>query len=115
MLNRCRKSSVHCQSWVAFVTDLSQFNLLLEEYLKHDAAKFWDIHVSDKVVNPSTRRESGATTRCEARAERDAGVVDARVFGLSVRFRDRSYKAGCRPVGRSGRCRLYSGPAGVRS
>jgi len=38
------------------ITDLSQFKPLFEEYQKGDTAELWNIHVSDKVVNPSTRR-----------------------------------------------------------
>ena len=38
------------------ITDVSQFKPLFEEYQKHDTAELWNIHVSDKVVNPSTRR-----------------------------------------------------------
>jgi thiamine pyrophosphate-dependent acetolactate synthase large subunit-like protein len=41
------------------VTDVSQFKSLFAEYQKHDTAEVWNIHVSDKVVNPSTRRGVG--------------------------------------------------------
>jgi len=40
----------------ANVTDVSQFKPLFEAYQTQDKAEVWNIHVSDKVVSPSTRR-----------------------------------------------------------
>ena len=40
----------------ANVTDVSQFKPLFEAYQAQDKAEVWNIHVSDKVVSPSTRR-----------------------------------------------------------
>jgi thiamine pyrophosphate-dependent acetolactate synthase large subunit-like protein len=38
------------------VTDVGQFKTLFEAYEKQDTAELWNIHVSDQVVNPGTRR-----------------------------------------------------------
>jgi len=43
----------------ATVTDLSQFRPLFEAYAAQDRSEIWDIHISDQVVNPRTRRMSG--------------------------------------------------------
>ena len=40
----------------ATVTDLGQFKSLLDAYQAQDTAELWNIHVSDRVVSPSTRR-----------------------------------------------------------
>jgi thiamine pyrophosphate-dependent acetolactate synthase large subunit-like protein len=41
----------------ATVTDVSQFRPLFEAYAKQDKAEVWNIHISDRVQNPSTRRQ----------------------------------------------------------
>ena len=41
------------------VTDVNQFKALYDAYEKQDKAEVWNIHISDKVVNPSTRRTVG--------------------------------------------------------
>jgi len=38
------------------VTDVGQFKALFDAYQAQDKAEVWNIHVSDKVVAPSTRR-----------------------------------------------------------
>jgi acetolactate synthase I/II/III large subunit len=38
------------------VTDVSQFKSLFEAYEKQDKAEVWNIHISDRVVSPNTRR-----------------------------------------------------------
>jgi acetolactate synthase-1/2/3 large subunit len=38
------------------VTDLRQLKPLFDAYQAQDTAEIWNIHVSDKVVNPSTQR-----------------------------------------------------------
>jgi thiamine pyrophosphate-dependent acetolactate synthase large subunit-like protein len=43
----------------ATVTDLNQFKPLFQAYQAQDTAELWNIHVSDRVVNPSTRRAVG--------------------------------------------------------
>ena len=40
----------------ATVTDLGQFKSLFDAYQAQDTAELWNIHVSDRVVSPSTRR-----------------------------------------------------------
>jgi thiamine pyrophosphate-dependent acetolactate synthase large subunit-like protein len=40
----------------ASITDLKQIGPLFEAYAAQDRAEVWNIHVSDKVVSPSTRR-----------------------------------------------------------
>ena len=42
------------------VTDVAQFRPLFDAYQAQDKAEVWNIHISDKVVSPSTRR---GTTR----------------------------------------------------
>jgi hypothetical protein len=37
------------------VTDVGQFQALFEAYQAQDVAELWNIHVSDRVVSPSTR------------------------------------------------------------
>jgi thiamine pyrophosphate-dependent acetolactate synthase large subunit-like protein len=41
------------------VTELGQFAPLLDAYVAQDVAEIWNIHVSDRVVSPSTRRTVG--------------------------------------------------------
>jgi acetolactate synthase I/II/III large subunit len=41
------------------VTDVSQFDALFQAYQAQDTAELWNIHVSDRVVSPSTRRGVG--------------------------------------------------------
>ena len=41
------------------VTDVSQFNPLFDAYQAQGTAELWNIHVSDRVVSPSTRRTVG--------------------------------------------------------
>ena len=41
------------------VTDVSQFKPLFDAYQAQDKAEIWNIHVSDQVVSPSTRRTVG--------------------------------------------------------
>jgi acetolactate synthase I/II/III large subunit len=43
----------------ATVTDVSQFQALFDAYQAQDTAELWNIHVSDRVVSPSTRRGVG--------------------------------------------------------
>ena len=43
----------------ATVTDLSQFKSLFDAYHAQDTAEIWNIHVSDQVVSPHTRRALG--------------------------------------------------------
>jgi thiamine pyrophosphate-dependent acetolactate synthase large subunit-like protein len=43
----------------ATVTDVSQFQALFDAYQRQDTAELWNIHVSDQVVSPSTRRGVG--------------------------------------------------------
>src|SRR5690606_26373776 len=38
------------------VTDLDAFDKLFAKYAKQNTAEIWDIHISDQVVNPGTRR-----------------------------------------------------------
>jgi hypothetical protein len=40
----------------ADVTDLNQFGPLFNTYAAQDRAEVWNIHVSDQVVSPNTRR-----------------------------------------------------------
>jgi thiamine pyrophosphate-dependent acetolactate synthase large subunit-like protein len=40
----------------ANVTDVKQFKALFDAYAAQDTAEIWNIHVSDQVINPSTRR-----------------------------------------------------------
>jgi acetolactate synthase-1/2/3 large subunit len=40
----------------ATITHLSQFRPLFEAYQAQDKAEIWNIHISDQVVNPGTRR-----------------------------------------------------------
>jgi thiamine pyrophosphate-dependent acetolactate synthase large subunit-like protein len=42
----------------ANVTDVGQFKALFDAYQAQDKAEVWDIHVSDKVVSPNTRRNN---------------------------------------------------------
>jgi len=41
------------------VTDVSQFKSLFDSYQAQGTAELWNIHVSDRVVSPSTRRTVG--------------------------------------------------------
>jgi thiamine pyrophosphate-dependent acetolactate synthase large subunit-like protein len=41
------------------VTDLRQLKPLFDVYAAQDTAEIWNIHVSDQVVSPSTRRTVG--------------------------------------------------------
>jgi len=41
------------------VTDVSQLQPLFDAYQAQDTAELWNIHVSDQVVSPSTRRTVG--------------------------------------------------------
>ena len=41
------------------VTDVSQFRPLFEAYQARCTAEVWNIHISDQVMNPSTRRQLG--------------------------------------------------------
>ena len=41
------------------VTDVSQFRPLFDAYQAQGTAEVWNVHISDKVVNPSTRRQVG--------------------------------------------------------
>ena len=41
------------------VTDVNQFKPLFEAYQAQGTAELWNIHVSDRVVSPSTRRGVG--------------------------------------------------------
>jgi hypothetical protein len=41
------------------VTDVSQFKPLFDAYQSQDKAEIWNIHISDQVVSPSTRRTVG--------------------------------------------------------
>jgi acetolactate synthase I/II/III large subunit len=43
----------------ASVTDTNQFRPLFDAYQAQDTAELWNIHVSDRVVSPSTRRGVG--------------------------------------------------------
>jgi len=43
----------------ATITDVGQFPGLFEAYAAQDTAELWNIHVSDKVVSPNTRRGVG--------------------------------------------------------
>jgi thiamine pyrophosphate-dependent acetolactate synthase large subunit-like protein len=43
----------------ATVTDASQFRPLFEAYAAQDRAEVWNVHISDRVTNPSTRRQIG--------------------------------------------------------
>jgi acetolactate synthase I/II/III large subunit len=43
----------------ANVTDVAQFEPLFDAYAAQDTAEVWNIHVSDHVVSPSTRRGVG--------------------------------------------------------
>jgi thiamine pyrophosphate-dependent acetolactate synthase large subunit-like protein len=43
----------------ANVTDVAQFKPLFDAYAAQDTAEVWNIHVSDQVVSPSTRRGVG--------------------------------------------------------
>ena len=38
------------------VTDVAQFRPMFDAYRAQDKAEVWNIHISDKVVSPSTRR-----------------------------------------------------------
>jgi acetolactate synthase-1/2/3 large subunit len=38
------------------ITDVSQFKPAFDAYQKQDVAEVWNVHISDRVVNPSTRR-----------------------------------------------------------
>jgi thiamine pyrophosphate-dependent acetolactate synthase large subunit-like protein len=42
----------------ANVSDIGQFKPLFDAYQAHDRAEVWNIHVSDKVVSPNTRRNN---------------------------------------------------------
>ena len=42
----------------ANVTDVGQFKALFDAYQAQDKAEVWNIHVSDKVVSPNTRRNN---------------------------------------------------------
>ena len=41
------------------VTDVSQFRALFDAYQAQDTAEVWNVHISDQVMNPSTRRQLG--------------------------------------------------------
>jgi acetolactate synthase I/II/III large subunit len=43
----------------ATITDVSQFRPLFEAYAAQDKAEVWNVHISDQVMNPSTRRQLG--------------------------------------------------------
>ena len=43
----------------ANVTDVTEFKSLFDAYQAQDTAELWNIHVSDRVVSPSTRRGVG--------------------------------------------------------
>jgi acetolactate synthase-1/2/3 large subunit len=43
----------------ATITDVSQFRPLFEAYAAQDKAEVWNVHISDQVMNPSTRRQIG--------------------------------------------------------
>jgi thiamine pyrophosphate-dependent acetolactate synthase large subunit-like protein len=42
----------------ANITDIKQIGPLFEAYAAQDRAEVWNIHVSDQVVSPSTRRQN---------------------------------------------------------
>ncbi len=42
----------------ANVTDVGQLKALFDAYQAQDKAEVWNIHVSDKVVSPNTRRNN---------------------------------------------------------
>ncbi len=41
------------------VTDTAQFSSLYKAYAAQDRAEVWNVHISDKVMNPATRRQLG--------------------------------------------------------
>jgi thiamine pyrophosphate-dependent acetolactate synthase large subunit-like protein len=43
----------------ANITDVSQFRPLFDAYRAQDVAEVWNVHISDRVANPSTRRQLG--------------------------------------------------------
>jgi acetolactate synthase I/II/III large subunit len=43
----------------ANVNDVAQFKPLFDAYQAQDTAELWNIHVSDRVVSPHTRRGMG--------------------------------------------------------
>jgi hypothetical protein len=50
----------------ATITDVEDCQPLFEAYRKQNTAEVWNIHISDKVMNPSTRRRlAEATARCK--------------------------------------------------
>jgi hypothetical protein len=44
---------------LATVTDLRQLKPLFDAYAAQDTTRIWNIHISDQVVSPSTRRTVG--------------------------------------------------------
>ncbi len=40
-------------------TDVSQFAACSRTYAAQDSAEIWNIHISDRIPNPSTRRQRG--------------------------------------------------------
>jgi hypothetical protein len=57
-VRRSKGSSSHASGGTT-VTDLAQLKPLFDAYQKQDTADVWNIHVSDQVVSPSTRRGVG--------------------------------------------------------
>ena len=47
---------LRCVAALAAAADVAQFKPLFKAYEKQDKAEVWNIHISDKVVAPSTRR-----------------------------------------------------------
>jgi acetolactate synthase I/II/III large subunit len=39
------------------VTEVKQFKPLYEAYAAQDTAELWNVHISDKVANPSIQRQ----------------------------------------------------------
>jgi thiamine pyrophosphate-dependent acetolactate synthase large subunit-like protein len=43
----------------ATITDVRQFQPLFDSYQSQNTAEVWNVHISDRVTNPSTRRQIG--------------------------------------------------------
>jgi acetolactate synthase I/II/III large subunit len=43
----------------ASITDVKDFRPLFDAYRQQDTPEVWNIHISDEVTNPSTRRQLG--------------------------------------------------------
>ena len=61
------------------MTDVAPFLALFDLYQAQDTAEVWSVHISDQVMNPSTRRQLGrgrGQTKSGDRCNRMQGSIE---------------------------------------